>query len=349
MTVLKLNANNFVPLQRTPWAGTKISEIKKKCLNGKFEIPNFIGESWEISTDDQFPSFVIFNEQDHTENNVTLKNYLKNQFQISNFSLCLKWLQAKDKLSVQVHPPHSYEKLTKQECGKPEAWFVCNNQNKGSVYLGFKNGVTKEDVIHAISSSSTPSNNKNYLTDDFPRNLENLLFQYQPKEFDYISIPTGCVHAVGAGPLMIEPQEIVENKSGKTFRLFDWNRLYDGTGNLSENGYPRELHVEKSLEVIDWDLPREQEFIQKYIVPMGEKKIFLPTKQNPFGCEMITENKNISTSNNYFYGVTVLQGQFQIGKKEFLCGESGVILGNNKVTARPVVENSVALLFFVER
>jgi mannose-6-phosphate isomerase class I len=74
-------------------------------------------------------------------------------------------------------------------------------------------------------------------------------------------IDAGTIHAIGAGVTLIEPQKIAPKKSGKTYRLWDWNRKYDDRGQKDPHGKPRELHIEDSFQVIDFGGLRGKDFI----------------------------------------------------------------------------------------
>ena len=129
---LKFDPYNFVPVSRTPWAGQLIGTTKIRALPApQSGWPERIGESWEVSTDAQFPSKVT-NAAADAGQNVFLGELLKNdpawflgpglaeKFG-SHCPLLLKWLNAKEPLSVQVHPAHTHPLLKAEECGKPES------------------------------------------------------------------------------------------------------------------------------------------------------------------------------------------------------------------------------------
>ncbi|WP_186645544.1 type I phosphomannose isomerase catalytic subunit [Fluviispira vulneris] len=277
----KMDAFNFVPIKRTPWGGAKISALKKKYFPENNEkIPQNIGESWEVSTDEQFPSFVYLKNNEK----VTLKSLLQNNAQAilgkntsskygAHSPLLLKWLNANDLLSVQLHPNNGNSLLKSNECGKPESWLVLDTDEAGFVYLGFQENLTKEQIVQ-------------YLLNDEP---EKCLYRYEPKVLDYISVPAGCVHAVGTGVFVAEPQYVLPEKSGKTWRISDWRRLYDDNGMKSSKGIPRELHVEESLQAIDWSLPRGKKLEEKLVQNMQSNKPFYGDENNPFALQVFCE------------------------------------------------------------
>lgn len=274
----KVDPFNFVPIVKTPWGGTQISALKKTYFpKANAVIPNFIGESWEISTDKSYPSFVCINEQDkiplidilQKNSSLILGEKVANKYG-AHSPLLLKWLHANDNLSVQLHPKNGNPLLSENECGKPESWLILNVEKNGYVYLGFKEELSKQEII------------ENLLNDE----LEKCLNKYYPKMYDYISVPPGCVHAVGPGVFLAEPQYVLPKKSGKTWRISDWKRLYDENGIRSDQGKPRELHVNESLMAIDWNLPRGKDLEKLLIQKMENGKVFHGNQYNPFSLQI---------------------------------------------------------------
>lgn len=337
---VKFDPYNFVPVSRTPWAGNLIGVTKIKGLKGPENgWPERIGESWEISTDAQFPS-KITNAKKPSGENLYLTDILNSDpefylgFKIakefgSHCPLLLKWLNAKEPLSVQVHPKHSHPALKSNECGKPESWLVLNNGNdEGYVFLGFKEGLSKDDIMTALRQ-------------DKPRDVMHVVY---PKVGDYISIPTGCVHATGPGVLIAEPQYVLPNKSGKTWRLSDWGRLYNSKGEQDPKGQPRELHIDEALSAIDWDLPRGKALEELLIKRLGHQHIFPGSNFNPFPVQYFSkaglyEYKQLVKKQ--FSLVTCWEGQLQLISKT----EEAVVLnaGESALIAAEAGDIKIAL------
>ncbi|MEN9824919.1 MAG: hypothetical protein RI953_664 [Pseudomonadota bacterium] len=326
---LKFDPYNFVPVSRTPWAGQLIGITKVRALPApQGGWPERIGESWEVSTDAQFPSKVTNANEDSGRENLLgdllnrdpagfLGAGLAQKFG-SHCPLLLKWLNAKEPLSVQVHPAHSHPLLKAGECGKPESWLVMNNSNgQGYVFLGFKEGLSKDDIMSALRQ-------------DKPRDVMHVVY---PKVGDYISIPTGCVHATGPGVLIAEPQYVLPGKSGKTWRISDWGRRYNSQGELDPQGQPRELHIDEALSAIDWNLPRGTELEKLLIQRMEHKQIFSGDIHNPFPVQIfsqagIYEYKPLV--DQQFSLVTCWEGKLQLIAKSgeaivLRAGESGLV------------------------
>ena len=142
------------------------------------------------------------------------------------FPLLFKFLDCQLTLSVQVHPNDAQaRKLTPPDLGKTEAWVVLAAEPGSKIYAGLKPGVDR-----ASSNASSP-----------PARATHCLHQLEPRVGDCMFIEAGTVHALGAGLVIAE----IQQASNTTFRLFDWNRL-------DRDGKPRPLHIEESLDTIDY-------------------------------------------------------------------------------------------------
>ena len=142
------------------------------------------------------------------------------------FPLLLKFLDAQRNLSVQVHPnDQQAARLQPPDRGKTEAWIVLHAEPGSRIFAGLQQSVTRSQLEQAVMEGTA----------------EQCLHHVQPQRGDCLFIPAGTVHAIGAGLVIAE----IQQSSDTTFRLYDWNRL--GT-----DGKPRPLHVQQSLEVIDF-------------------------------------------------------------------------------------------------
>lgn len=142
------------------------------------------------------------------------------------FPLLVKWLDAQQNLSLQVHPNN--EQAAQQlppDLGKSEAWYVADALPGARVYAGLLPGVGQAECEAAMQAGR----------------LKEVLNSYCPQVGDCIYIPAGTIHAIGAGLLVAE----VQQASDTTYRLYDWDRIGD-------NGQPRPLQVSQALSVADW-------------------------------------------------------------------------------------------------
>jgi len=142
----------------------------------------------------------------------------------SRFPLLIKLLDARERLSVQVHPPVSRAAELSGE-PKTECWYFLHAAEGSSVYAGLKNGVTRESFEQALASGQ----------------VEETLHRASARTGESIFIPSGRLHAIGEGLVIVE----VQQNSDTTYRVFDWNRQ-------GLDGKPRALHVDESMASIDF-------------------------------------------------------------------------------------------------
>jgi mannose-6-phosphate isomerase len=142
------------------------------------------------------------------------------------FPVLIKFLDAKDDLSVQVHPDEAYAAAHPDAHLKTEAWYVVQNDPGARLFKGLCKGMTREAFAQAVRDGS----------------IEQCIETMTPWAGDCVFMPSGTVHALGAGILAWE----VQTPSDTTFRVFDFNRVDASTGK------PRKLHVEQAMECIDF-------------------------------------------------------------------------------------------------
>ena len=135
--------------------------------------------------------------------------------------IMIKIIQANDTLSVQVHPDDEYSKKYENDNGKTECWYILEAKEDASLICGIKPNMTKESFAKVIENGE----------------IESYLEKISVKPGDMIYIPSGTVHAIEGGIKLIE----VQQSSDVTYRMYDWGR-------------GREIHIEKSLDVIDYEV-----------------------------------------------------------------------------------------------
>ena len=141
-----------------------------------------------------------------------------------HFPVLIKFIDAKASLSVQVHPSDAYALREENSLGKTEMWYIVEAEEGAGIYLGFKRSVTEAELREAIAGET----------------LADLLHFYPVKAGDCFFIPSGTVHAIGAGCLICE----IQQNSNLTYRVYDYGRR-------DKNGKTRELHIDKALSVAD--------------------------------------------------------------------------------------------------
>jgi mannose-6-phosphate isomerase len=155
----------------------------------------------------------------------------------NRFPLLIKLLDARDKLSLQVHPP---EKIAGKLGGEPktECWYVAVAEPGAEIFVGFRESITRERFERSLRAGSAADH----------------VDTIRVKTGDAMFLPGGRFHAVGAGNLLVE----IQQNSDTTYRVFDWNRV-------DQNGKPRQLHVDEALECIDFT-----DVAPKLVEPKGE-------------------------------------------------------------------------------
>ncbi|PIR14497.1 MAG: mannose-6-phosphate isomerase [Flavobacteriales bacterium CG11_big_fil_rev_8_21_14_0_20_35_7] len=214
-------------LQEKIWGGTKL----KSLLNKASDKEN-IGESWEVSAVKNNVSIVsngVYkgqNLQDLLEQYKSdlVGNKIFKQFG-AQFPLLIKFIDAKEALSIQLHPNDELAQKRHESFGKTEMWYVMQADKNASLIVGFKTDCTQKTYLKYLNENK----------------IVNLLNSEKVTEGDVFFIPTGRIHAIGAGVLLAE----IQQTSDITYRIFDWNRV-DAQGN------GRELHTDLALEAIDY-------------------------------------------------------------------------------------------------
>lgn len=210
----------IAPCKDYLWGGQRLREY------GKLSDSDRIAESWELSCHPQGESIIADGEYKGR----TLTEFLKdhpeamgeNCRKFDRFPTLIKLIDAKENLSVQVHPDDAYALAHEGEYGKTELWYIVEAAPDAELIFGFKENLTKEEFRRAIK--------ENTLLDNVNR--------VPVKAGDVFFIEAGTLHAIGKGILIAE----VQQNSNTTYRVYDYGRV-DAQGN------PRELHVEKALEV----------------------------------------------------------------------------------------------------
>lgn len=215
------------------WGGTKIRERYRK----KSEL-NMIAESWELSAHPAGQSIVDSGRFKGLPFGAYLTNIGKKgmgwKVQPGEpFPLLVKFIDAKEMLSIQVHPGNDYALEHEGEYGKCEMWYILDCEKDAFVYVGFKRATDRQEVETRIRDHTLPE----------------ILNKVYTHPGDVFFIPAGTVHAVGAGNLLCE----VQQSSNCTYRLYDYDRK-DRYGNV------RKLQLAKALDVLDYSRYQPYEF-----------------------------------------------------------------------------------------
>jgi mannose-6-phosphate isomerase len=217
----------FVPIAMPRvWGGRMLESQYQRPLPLK-DVP--YGESWELVDREEAQSVVAQGPLAGMTLHELWNSHRAEWFgdglpESSRFPLLVKILDAREDLSIQVHPPAH---LASSLAGEPktEMWYVAHAQPGARLVVGLRQGVTQESFRQAIESGK----------------VADLVHEIPVAAGDSIFIPSGRLHAIGGGLLIIE----IQQNSDTTYRVFDWNRL-------GLDGKPRELHIEQSLVCIDY-------------------------------------------------------------------------------------------------
>ena len=227
---------NLYPLKFTPlfkyriWGGEKL----KTTLNKNYTEEN-IGESWEISDVSGDETVVA----DGDLSGKTLRD-LTRQFKgnfVGNavydkfgeeFPLLIKFIDAKTPLSIQVHPSNEIAKVRHNTFGKNEMWYVMQADKNAELIVGFDKKVTREAYQEHLENNT----------------ILDVMHHETVKKGDTFYIPTGRVHAIGAGVLLAE----IQQTSNITYRIYDYDRVDAKTGEK------RELHNNMAIDVLDYEV-----------------------------------------------------------------------------------------------
>ncbi|MBG6109759.1 mannose-6-phosphate isomerase [Flavobacterium sp. CG_9.10] len=226
--------SKIYPLQFEPilkeriWGGEKLKTVLNKPITSKIT-----GESWELSTVDGDVSVIANGELkgkslteiiDESPNEI-LGSEVYNRFG-KQFPLLFKYLDAREDLSIQVHPNDELAKKRHNSFGKTEMWYVMQAETDARIIVGFKEKSNPAEYLENVKNNS----------------LLHILDDVKVKSGDVFFLEAGTVHAIGAGLLVAE----IQQTSDVTYRLYDFDRV-------DANGKTRELHVDLALEAINFN------------------------------------------------------------------------------------------------
>ncbi len=216
----------FQPLyQQRVWGGRALEAALGRTLPPG--VP--IGESWEVVDRPEAQSIV----ENGALTGQSLRSVLaKHSADVmgpdwpaeKRFPILIKWLDCRERLSLQVHPPAAVAQELNGE-PKTENWYIAHSTPGAELLVGLKRGVTREMFERAIRSNT----------------LESCVHQFNVAAGDSILVHSGQVHAIDAGNLILE----IQQNSDTTFRVYDWGRV-------GLDGQPRQMHIQQSLRSIDW-------------------------------------------------------------------------------------------------
>lgn len=268
------------------WGGTRLrTEYGKECDFEK------IAESWELSAHKDGESIVCGGEYD----GMTFSDYIEKcgrdilgsrAAMFENFPILIKFIDAYDNLSIQVHPDDEYALKNEGEYGKTEVWYVLSASEGAFLYYGFKKEISADEYRRRIADNT----------------ITEVLNKIEAVKGDVFFVKPGTVHAIGAGLLICE----IQQNSNTTYRVYDYDRR-------GADGNPRELHIEKAIAVSDTVPISESENICKTVQYDGYKTRLI-AKCKYFTSEKadITESMEIKLDKESFRSIIVTEGECEI-------------------------------------
>jgi mannose-6-phosphate isomerase len=239
--------------------------LKEKIWGGSSIVKNFgknadpsrpIGECWEISAIQDNLSVV--------SNGFLAGNNIEEIIEVymgditgeavyekfgNEFPLLIKLIEAKDDLSVQVHPGDTLSRERHNAFGKTEMWYILDSGQTSKIYTGFNQKITKEKFKEALSNGE----------------LLDILNVESADAGDVFFIPAGRIHAIGAGTLLVE----IQQTSDITYRVFDWNRV-------DSKGRSRDLHIDLAIDALDYEDSGISKITKKPVADKTENIVSCP-------------------------------------------------------------------------
>ncbi len=286
------------------WGGQKLKNIFKK----EVENEECTAESWEISTNSNGETQITNGKyknktltEIYNDKEIRKEIFGTKCINIEDFPLLIKFIDANDCLSVQVHPDNEYALKNENSQGKTEMWYILDCEEGAQIICGVKEGISIEELKNSI--------NENKITES--------LNYIDVHKGDAIYIPSGTIHALLGKTLVAE----VQQNSNITYRVYDWGRT-------NKEGKPRELHINKALEVIKTENRPQIQNIKNDIVKLNivKSEFFITNKIN------VTEEYQEEISGETFIAFNVIEGKGELVIEDKIYkiekGESFIIPAN---------------------
>ncbi len=288
------------PIKLTPafkdylWGGTRLrDDFGKDCDYDK------VAESWELSCHKDGASVVANGE--HAGK--TLAQYIetegkavlgKNCERFEQFPILIKLIDAKDNLSVQVHPNNEYAQRVEGEYGKTEMWYIVDCDEGAELLYGFKKEVSKDEFAARIKDNTLLE-----ITQSVP-----------VKKGDVFFIEAGTLHAIGKGILIAE----IQQNSNTTYRIYDYGRV-------GADGKPRELHIDKAVEVTDLCPAKPYPVTEAFEENGAVKRLLSKCEYFTVYSVDVAEKACFNADDTSFHNVLILEGNAELS-----CGDTTLTL-----------------------
>lgn len=299
-------------LKERLWGGTKLKEVFGKPIES-----DITGESWELSTVPGDISVVAngslegksLQELIDSNGEELLGKSVVERFG-KEFPILIKFIDAKQDLSIQLHPNDALAKERHNSFGKTEMWYIMDADPKAELIVGFNKDVTKEEYAESVANDT----------------LLDLLNYEQVKEGDTFFINTGKIHAIGAGVMLAE----IQQTSDVTYRVFDFNRK-DKDGNL------RELHTDLALDAVDYE--KKDDFKVSYSHEKNEVNTMVDCPYFKTNFIELTENLELDTVNRDSFTIFMCVG----GEAKISTAEGEVAIKSGETALLPASTQKISL------
>lgn len=304
MAVYKLKS----ALKNYLWGGQKLIEKYNKVSD------DIVAESWLVSFHKDGPSIIVNGQYE----GMNLIDYLSEVTPsvlgtkgstFKEFPILVKFLDAKQDLSIQVHPNDDYALEVEGEYGKNEMWIVLEAEENAGIYYGVKDSLTKQQYREAIENNT----------------ICDVLNFIHVKAGDVYYIPAGTIHAVGQGLVICE----IQQSSNSTYRVYDFNRV-------GPDGKLRDLHIDKAVDVshlepVSFEVTSKWEKFDGYSLRNLLSNQYFSVKMMKIEAEL-----QLSSSVESFQAVVITEGEgtlvFEDESLEFVKGDSFFVEANTDYT-----------------
>ena len=291
-------------LQERVWGSNKLLNFNKHYRNFTKAEGAVFGESWDIVDRPNYQSRIM-NGPLKGLTIANLREKYKESFlgeqhdYLKEFPVLVKIIDAKEDLSIQVHPHQEYAEKYNQQSKeliqpKSEFWYVLESLNNSAIYKGFNlPSFSKEQFIKAVEKGEIPK----------------ILNVFPSMEYNFHYIKSGTIHGIGKGNLILELQE----NSDTTFRIYDWNRDY--------NNSHRQLHLKEAIATLNYaeNSPSDSQFLDFKIdlIPTLNPFLILRNKLFSVECAIVKHSLDIILSKSSFKILSVIQGDIRIDYNDY--------------------------------
>ncbi len=273
------------------WGGTRLREIFNKKTSD-----DITAESWELSAHSDGSSRIVGGEY----GGITFKEFIDKYKDdvcgwksdiFDRFPILIKFIDATNPLSIQIHPEDDYAFINEGEFGKNEVWYILDCDENAYLYLGLNKDSSKEEIRRKVENKT----------------ITDILNKVYVKPGDVLFVPAGTIHAIGRGILICE----IQQNSNSTYRLYDYDRR-------DKNGKPRELHMDKAMDVVNTNrfVINTQGVGETIKYARSEQRLLCECKYFEVKYYDIPKHEIIMVDDSSFKSIVVIEGSCKIS-----CGD----------------------------